>query len=342
VPGNNTSTQTTITVAAPADVADVEVTAKVATPDTVNAGVNATYVISLRNNGPADAVNVTLQDVFAATVPAGKTFTVISAVASNGATCDAFGTGPGGARALDCDFGTLTRNATRTVTLVIRPDWDVANVGWVMDNTATVSTDTAQGIDAAAVLAAEANDSKTETLTVTPAQIDLLVNNDEEDGFHQIGYTPTPGAFPATTDNIIVYKEVITNRGPSLATGVNLAFDMTPKAGKTLTFLCDNSIATTCNAGTSNCNNLNASVTGLATLNLSCPQADIAANTTLTRYLYFRVDTSPDGTGDTHTTLATVSANEDDTVPANDAEAEDTVVRVLVDVGVTKDPCQHF
>jgi len=333
VPGNNTSNQTTITVAAPADVADVEVTAKTATPDTVNAGVNTTYVVSLRNNGPAEALNVTLQDIFAATLPAGKTFTVISAVASNGASCDAFGTGPGGARALDCDFGTLARNATRTVTLVIRPDWDIANLGWTMDNTATVSTTTDQGANLGA-------DFQTETLTVNPAQIDLLVNNDEETGFHQIGYTPTPGAFPATTDNIIVYKEVITNRGPSLATGVNLAFDMTPKAGKTLTFLCDNTVANTCDVGTSTCNNINANVTGGATLNLACPQVDMAANTTLTRYLFFRVDTSPEGTGDTHTTLATVSANEDDTVAANDTEAEDTVVRVLVDVGVTKDPSQ--
>jgi len=333
-PSNNISNETTITVAAAADVADIEVTAKTATPATVKAGVNTTYVISLRNNGPAEALNVKLRDIFAATAPVGKTFTVISAAASNGAACDAFGTGIGGANALDCDFGTLARNATRTVTMVIRPDWDVANVGWTMDNTATATTDTDQGANAAA-------DFKTTTLTVEPAELDLLINNDEEAGFHEIGYTPAPGAFPGTMDNIIIYKEVITNRGPSFATGVKLDFLMTPKVGKTLKFLCDDAAAAGCLIGTSTCDNTDTNIVGGATLALNCPQpAGMASNTTLVRYLYFRVDSTPDGTGDTHSTLATISANEDDTVAGNNSEGEDTVVRALVDVGVTKAPSQ--
>ena len=330
-PSNNTSNSTTITAPAAANIADVELTAKTITPNPVKAGTNVTYVISLRNNGPAAAEGVELADVFNATNPAGKTFDLISAVASSGGSCDAFeATTP---RTLDCDFGTLARNATRSVTLVVQPKWDGANVGWTMDNTATVTTTTDQGSNMGV-------DFITATLNVDQAAVDLLVNNDEEAGFHQIGYTPTPGAFPASVDNIIVYKEIITNRGPSLATGIALSFAMTPKAGKQLTFLCDNTLANTCSAGTSTCDNQNISVMGGATQILTCPQVDMASGTTATRYLFYRVDTAPDGTGDTHSTVATVSANEDDSVPANDSEGEDTVVRALVDVGVTKAPSQ--
>ena len=331
VAGNNTSAPTTITAPAGSNIADVQLTAKTITPNPVKAGTNVTYVMSLRNNGPAQALDVTLEDVFDATNPVGKAFDIISVAASNSGSCDAYEANA--ARTLDCDFGTLARNATRSVTVVIQPRWDGANVGWAMAKTATVSTSTDQGLNAGV-------DSITATLNVEKAAVDLLVNNDEEDGFHQIGYTPTPGAFPATTDNIIVYKEVITNRGPSLATGIDLSFAMTPKAAKQLTFLCDNSLANSCNAGTSTCDNQNVNVTGGATLTLTCPQADMASDTTVTRYLFFKVDTAPDGTGDTHSTLATVSANEDDSTPANDSEGEDTVVRALVDVGVTKAPSQ--
>ena len=67
---------------------------------------------------------------------------------------------------------------------------------------------------------------------------------------------------------------------------------------------------------TSICDNTNASATGPTTITTVCSLPDdIAANTTTTRYLYFKADTDtvPDATGDTHSTLATISSNENDT-----------------------------
>lgn len=323
-PSNNTSNTTTITVD---PIADVQMTSKVITPDPVQAGTNATYVLSFRNNGPSTAANVTVQDIFSP--PVGRDYTVLSITPSNGASCDPFETS--GANTLDCNFGSMGRNATRTVTLVVRPEWDVGNNTWSMNNTATVSTTTDQGTN-------PSTDSQTATLNVGQADADMLVNN--IDVADPVGFTPTPGAFPGSLDNIIVYKVDMTNRGPSLATGVSLQYDVTPKSGKQLTFLCDDSGSSSCATGTSTCNNLGSSITGPASLTLTCPQSDMLSSTTATRYLFFQVDSAPDSTGDTHNTLATISSNEDDSLVSNDTESESTSVRVRVDLGVTKTASQ--
>lgn len=319
---NNTSNQTTITVD---PIADVEMTSKVISPDPVQAGTNATYVLSFRNNGPSTASNVTIRDVFSP--PVGRDFTVLSISPSNGASCDPYETS--GPNTIDCDFGNLNRNNARTVTLVVRPEWDAGNNVWTMDNTATVSTDTDQGANGG-------TDSRTATLNVGQAEADMLVNN--ADLSDPVGYTPSPLAFPGSLDNIIVYKVDMTNRGPSLATGVSLAYDMVPKNGKQLTFLCDDAGSSSCTVGNSTCNNTNTAITGPASLTMTCPQPDMLASSTTTRHLFFRVDSAPDSTGDTHTTLATITSNEDDSLSSNDTEGETTSVRVRVDLGVSKDP----
>jgi len=317
---NNTSNQTSITVD---PIADIELTAKTITPNPVQAGTEATYVISLRNNGPSSAENVTLQDVFSP--PAGRNYTVLSVTPSSGGSCQPFGANA--ANTLDCTFGTVPRNGTRSVTIVIRPEWDSGNNTWSMNNTATVTTTTDQGANASP-------DSKTATLNVGQADVDLLVN--DTDMADPVGYSPAPPS--GSLDNIIVYKIEMTNRGPSLATGVVLSDVMTPKAGKQLTFLCDDAGASSCTVGTSTCDNTSVSVTGPASLTLTCPQADMNANTTRTRYLFFKVDSAPDAAGDTHNNVASINSNEDDSIPSNDSESEATSVRSKVDVGVIKTP----
>ena len=301
-------------------VTDLEVTGKSVQPNPVRAGVQAVYVISLRNNGPSTAANVVLDDVF--TVPAGRSFTFIDATPSKG-SCDPF---DAGTLSLHCQLGDLASGETQTVTVTVRPDWDSANDSWTLDNTATAATDTHESN--------LGNNAQVAQLTVEPAALDLLVN--KTDMVDPLGFDPTS---PAT--NVITYEVTIRNRGPSLGTGLTLTDDFTPKSGKELRFLCDKAAANddcgdvaVLNAAL--CNQLGTSVTGPATLNIQCALPDLPAGDTYTRYLDFLVVTPPDSTGDTHDNTVTIDVNEDDTLPANDIEAETTTVRQRVDLSVTK------
>lgn len=310
--GNNSDTAS-VTVD---PIADVEIQSVVVTPDPAKAGTEASVVISYRNNGPSRATGVELTNTF---TPGGRSYTLISASGGCGGLVG---------DVVTCTIGNLNRNQVGSVTLVVRPEWDANNDSWSMGIASAITT--------ATVESDPNNNEGSATINVTPAEIDLLVN--DTDQVDPLGYTPTPGGFPATLDNVIVYKIDTTNRGPSLATGVVLTDVMTPKATKQLTFLCDATGATSCSGGTSVCDNQGVSVTGPASLSLSCSLPDMAADTTHTRYLYFRVDGSPDSTGDTHNNQASVSANEDDTLGANDSEAETTTVRTLADIGITVVP----
>ncbi len=312
-PGNNSATAS-ITVD---PIFDVEMQSKLVTPTTVQAGVNATYVLTVRNNGPSSATNVAVADVF--TPPGGRSFSKISATASQG-SCSGW-TGD----TLNCTIGTLVNGQSETITVVVRPDWDATNTQWALPNTATVSYNTS-GTTADSNVA---NESQSATLTVDPAGIDILVNKTELTD--PIAFDPL---VPANSDQLI-YRIDISNSGPSLATGIVLSDALTPKSGKQITFLCDDAGSTTCLAGTSLCNNTNVNVTGPASLVMNCPLPDMAAGTNMTRYLFFRIDTAPDGSGDTHFNLATVSANEADSVAGNNSEGENTSVRARVDLAVT-------
>ncbi len=178
---------------------DIELSSKVVTPNTVPAGTQATYVITVINNGPSASNNVQVSDVFAP--PPGRSFTFVSSGPSKG-SCAAFA-----ANTLNCDLGTLSKDETATVTVVVRPDWDVQNDAWTLPNTATVTTTSP---DTNAV-----NNSQTANLPVTPAVVDLLVNKtDLRD--------PTPFDPTNLPGNVIVYRVNMTNRGPSLATNVVL------------------------------------------------------------------------------------------------------------------------
>ncbi|XQW84976.1 SdrD B-like domain-containing protein [Thalassotalea piscium] len=305
-------------------IADVEMTTLSISPNSTEAGTESTYVLTFKNNGPSSAANVVVTHEF--TPPAGRTYKLISSDPSKGSCLALAGD------TLTCNIGTLTRNETETITLKVRPGWDGANTGWILANESSITTDTHESIPVA-------NNSQTAALTVIKAKLDLLVNN--TDVTDPVGWTIAPGVFPASLNNIIIYEIEMTNQGPSLATGVKLTDVMTPKAGKQVTFLCDSAGSTGCNAATSICNNINASATGNTIITTVCSLPDdIAANTTVTRFLYFSADTAPDATGDTHSTMATISANEDDTVPGNDNESETTSVRATVDLAITKTPSQ--
>lgn len=81
---------------------------KVATPEPVKVSSNLTYVISVTNNGPSSASDVTVTD----TLPAGVTF--VSANSSIGSCVEAAGV-------VTCTLGALNSGSFATMTVVITP-----------------------------------------------------------------------------------------------------------------------------------------------------------------------------------------------------------------------------
>ena len=321
-------------------IADVELVSKVLAANPVLAGTNATYTITLRNNGPSPAASVALADVF--TIPGGDSgFTFVSAAASNGGTCSGLTANTSyasGTPTLNCTWPAAVASAqSRTVTVVVRPNWQAGAAARTLANTATVSTATAE--DSVGGQGTAPN-SKSLTLDINPAQVDLLVNNTD---------SPDPLGYDGVTasNNDVTYTVAVTNSGPSLATGTGFTFTMTPPAGKSITFRGDGATAGVAAAnptGTvagSICDQLGSTVTGPATLTVTCTfpaPGQLAAGQTATRYLVFRVASPPGTGGDVYNTSATVFRNETDSNAGNDSEGESTTVRVRADLSITKTP----
>lgn len=328
-------------------IADVRMVSKTITSatnvgtQTALAGTNVTYALNFQNSGPDTAQTISVADVF--TVGAGDPgFTFISASGS-GISCSGLtaGTSYGtGNHTLTCTRASMTNGESRSVDVVIRPNWktgQVAGVTWDITNTATISTTTPEnsaGTD-------NGNNSQSATLHVDAAQLDALINN--TDNVDPLGYDAV-----TLSNNDITYLSRITNRGASLATGLGFTYTMTPPAGKTVTFRGDGSAAGVAAANPSGtvagsiCNNVGNSVTGPATLTLTCTytgtSSELAANASVNRYLVFRVGSAPAPNGDTLNTNATVFTNETDSNAANNSEAETTSVRVRADITLTKVP----
>ena len=299
-------------------VADVTVVNTV-TPTTALAGTQATYVLTVTNNGPSSAQNVTISDVF--NMAAGS-ITFLSASPSVG-TCGAY---DAGTRSFNCALGALASGGTATVTVVVRPDYMVAPPSpRTISNTATVATTTQESNTG--------NNSATSVLNVTLASLDLLVNN--TDNIDPLGYTPTPVGM----DNIVTYRNTITNRGPSVASGLVMTYTMRPPTGKSLTFLGDKLLSTG-QVYANYCNNLNQQVTGPATLTVTCTfppgQILLANNATTDLYLDYRVDSQPNANGDAYSSTVTIAANEPETVSANNSVSQTTTIKMRSDLLVTK------
>ncbi len=170
--GNNTDTETTTVNAA-----DLSID-KTDSPDPANAGDEVTYTLEVTNAGPSDAANVTSTD----TLPAGLTFdsSLDNCFLSGGDVI--------------CDFGTVAANDTETQTFIVDTDSAAAPS---VDNTATVGSDTPDPNNA--------NDSDTETTTVSSADLSI----DKQD-------SPDP----VNAGDEITYTLEVTNAGPSDAANV--------------------------------------------------------------------------------------------------------------------------
>ena len=341
---NNTAFDTVTIV----PLADMQMTGKSITPGTVKAGEVATYVLSFRNNGPSTAQNVVVTDTF--TFPAGDTgYTVTQITPSKGSCAVNATTNPNGVDVNDvlgparnsftCQIGSMSSGETQTVTLKGRPNFRSGNAARVFTNVADVTTTTAERPDGTD---GGNNAQGPVTLNVDPAGLDLLVNKDDT-GFDPIAYT--------SGNTFLSYRVNVTNNGPSFGTGVKITETMTPPSGKRIRFVCD-----TATFGGSTCNTVPLALcsvsdvtsapgvaipaftcdvpAGTATTGLS--KGELAVGQTKSIFLRFEVLDNPSTTGDNFVNSATVSANEPDTLAANDTESEQTTVRRRVDLAVTK------
>lgn len=134
--GTNNSASTTNAITPNADLAITKVLSSA-----LNAGQNATYTITVTNNGPSDATSVTVSD----TPPAGLTF-----VSNSGACTSAF----------PCNVGTLVpgQSVTITATFAVAP-----SASGSLTNTATVGAATPD--------LNNANNSSSATATVQGADL---------------------------------------------------------------------------------------------------------------------------------------------------------------------------
>ncbi len=157
---------------------------KAVTSADFKAGQQATYTITITNNGPADATSVTVND----TIPA--PLSLVSATPSQGSPC-------AGDPAITCNLGTITSGSSATVIIVV--DIPASATGTVT-NTATVSSPD----DAMA-----GNNSDTD-MTPINVMADLRIEK-----------TDNPDPVVAGGGNL-TYTLTVTNDGPADATSVTV------------------------------------------------------------------------------------------------------------------------
>ena len=171
-----------------APTADVSV-AKTA-PETVVAGENVTYGMTVTNDGPSMAHDVAVSD----TLPPGMTF--VSLTVGAGASCTSPAVGAGGT--IDCTIATLAADAQVVLSLVARATFALA--GQTLTNTASAS---AQEFDPQTA----GNTSSAETVVGPVADLRL---------------TKSASAPAALQNSQLTYTLTASNDGPSDATNVTV------------------------------------------------------------------------------------------------------------------------
>jgi len=244
---------------------------KAASTNGIDAGDTVTYTLTAKNNGLSVANGVSISDP----IPAGMTFVSADGGCTNGS---------GGT--ITCVIGTLAKDATAVRHIVLKA---ADSTTGVVQNTATVTATTPDSNPA--------NNTDTAPVVVSP-KADLAIVKSA---------SPT-AAIPG--DNV-TYTLVVTNNGPSTATGVSIS-DPLPSG---VTFVSADSGCT------------------FASGTITCTIGTLAKSATATKHFVVKV---ADATTGTVHNVATVSGTTPDPNPANDSDDADVTVTPSADVALAK------
>jgi uncharacterized repeat protein (TIGR01451 family) len=266
-PSNNFAIATV--VVATAGQADLAIT-KTGTPNPVLAGNNITYTITVKNNGPAAAANVTMTD----TLPANTTVVSIAAVPPAGWICPA----PSGGTQT-CTNPSVASGATTTFTLILKVTAGTAP-GTVILNSANIASSTTTD-------PTNANNTATSSATVaSPSQSDVAI-------------IKTASPEPVDQGTNLTYTLQVTNNGPAVAQNVTVTDVLPGEVTFTSDFIpasqgtCNYTVATT----TVSCNLNSVSVGGLVIITIN-----VSANTFSSATLSSNTATVSSSTGDPNLT----------------------------------------
>jgi uncharacterized repeat protein (TIGR01451 family) len=179
-------------ISAPLPSADMAVTAS--GPSSVTAGTNATYTITITNNGPNAAQGVVLSDV----LPAGSTYVSITQTSGT----DAFGFAQSGGSITETATANIASGSSDTFSLVVFAPSSLSN-GAAFNDSASVSAGNPDP------------NSSNNTATVTGSVVNT--NNTNAD----LGVSLS-GPASAAEGSSVKYNITVTNAGPSSASGVIL------------------------------------------------------------------------------------------------------------------------
>jgi len=270
---NNSSTVTT-TVSANADVSIVK-----SGPATAVAGTNVTYNVTVTNNGPSAASNVTWSD----TLPANTTFVSESQTTGPLFTCT---TG----QTISCSIAGLAPSATATFSITAQVALSAQN-GSTLSNTATVTSSTPDSTPG--------NNSST---------VNTLVNANAD-----LSIVKSAPAF-AFAGNTMTYSINVMNGGPAAAVNATIN-DLLPPATTFVSLTQTSGPIFTCTTGQSVSCSIATFASGTsAAFNIVVQIAPgTANNTTITNTATILSPTSPDpnGTNNTSTTNTTVTTSAD-------------------------------
>ncbi len=193
--------------------ADLAVTKTRSPSGLIDAGTNVTYTITLTNNGPADAGNVTLNDA----VPAGTS--LVSFSSPPDWSCNA--PAPGASGPIACTKTRVLNGESAQFTVVVMVKCSTPNAT-VVNNTATASLATPVDNDAT-------NDSQTASLTVNnpvpvvtaSLGVSLLPQNNHELVNVGLAASVTDGPYCPTPDLVV---QVFGDEDDETPTGVGEVF----------------------------------------------------------------------------------------------------------------------